>query len=105
MQAAKLAKGKLHGKLVCGRPLVVRLASEKYLMEMAENSAKSAGEASKSGMAGSSLGHTSRTAKIAAIKSKLKAMEDESHDKKRQKQDKSISRDDGLDPSSVKRKG
>lgn len=74
-EEAKGAKEKMHGKLACGRPLVVRLAREKYLMEMAN---KSSGiESSKSG---------NRSAKIAAIKNKLKAMEEEDHDTKRQKQ-------------------
>ncbi|KAK9063187.1 hypothetical protein SSX86_017057 [Deinandra increscens subsp. villosa] len=33
-EEAKLAKEKMHGKLACGRPLVVRFASDKYLTEM-----------------------------------------------------------------------
>ncbi|XP_024992262.1 uncharacterized protein LOC112526107 isoform X2 [Cynara cardunculus var. scolymus] len=81
MQEAKRAKEKMHGKLACGRPLVVRLAREKYLMEMAN---KSSGiESSKSG---NGTAQMSRSAKIAAIKNKLKAMEEEDHDTKRQKQ-------------------
>lgn len=86
-EEAELAKEKMNGKLVCGRPLVVRLASEKYLVETANNSSKVIGEASKSSIAGSSSGQVSRSAKIAAIKNKLKAMEEESRGSKKQKQD------------------
>ncbi|KAM7494458.1 hypothetical protein LguiB_029067 [Lonicera macranthoides] len=95
-EEAKLAKEKMHGKLVCGRPMVVRLASEKYLAEMTENSStKAPGEASKSALAaGGSSGQMSRSAKIAAIKNKLKAMEEENRETKKLKQS---------DPSSVKR--
>lgn len=77
----------MNGKLVCGRPLVVRLASEKYLVETANNSSKVISEASKSSIAGSSSGQVSRSAKIAAIKNKLKAMEEESRGLKKQKQE------------------
>ncbi|CAL5364415.1 unnamed protein product [Camellia sinensis] len=86
-EEAELAKEKMNGKLVCGRPLVVRLASEKYLVETANNSSKVIGEASKSSIAGSSSGQVSRSAKIAAIKNKLKAIEEESRGSKKQKQD------------------
>lgn len=86
MQEAQLAKERMHGKLICGRPLVVRLAREKYLMDAANNSSKNAGEASKSNLASSYSGQTSRNAKIAAIKNKLKAMEEENHDSKKPKQ-------------------
>lgn len=70
----------MHGKLICGRPLVVRLAGEgeKYLMESANSSSKTAGVTrSKSNLTGTYSGQTSRSAKIAAIKNKLKAMEEE----------------------------
>ncbi|KAI3735327.1 hypothetical protein L6452_14822 [Arctium lappa] len=82
-EEAKRAKEKMHGKLACGRPLVVRLAREKYLMEMANKSGKPSGgiESSRSGPL-----QMKRSAKIAAIKNKLKAMEEEDHDTKRQKQ-------------------
>ncbi|CAL5367346.1 unnamed protein product [Camellia sinensis] len=86
-EEAELAKEKMNGKLVCGRPLVVRLASEKYLVETANNSSKVIGEASKSSIAGTSSGQVSRSAKIAAIKNKLKAIEEESRGSKKQKQD------------------
>ncbi|XP_059304746.1 uncharacterized protein LOC132056524 isoform X2 [Lycium ferocissimum] len=86
MQEAVLAKEKMHGRLVCGRPLVVRLASEKYLMEGSESSSSAAGgETSKSNFIAGSSAQMSKSAKIAAIKNKLKAMEEGSQNSKRQK--------------------
>lgn len=82
MQEAVLAKEKMHGKLVCGRPLVVRLASEKYFMEGAESSFGAGGETSKSNFVAGSSAQMSKTAKIAAIKNKLKAMEEENQNSK-----------------------
>ncbi|KAK4363039.1 hypothetical protein RND71_018280 [Anisodus tanguticus] len=85
-EEAVLAKEKMHGRLVCGRPLVVRLASEKYVMEGAENSSfGGGGETSKSNFVAGSSAQMSKSAKIAAIKNKLKAMEEESQNSKRQK--------------------
>ena len=86
MQEAELAKEKMHGRLACGRPLVVRLASEKYLLETADNSSKAAGEGHKMNLAGGGLAQTSRSAKIAAIKNKLKSLEGESSNAKKLKQ-------------------
>lgn len=104
MQEAKLAKEKMHGKLVCGRPLVVRLASEKYLMDAASSSSNAIGDSSKSSLAGSCSGQVNRSAKIAAIKNKLKAMEEEGRNPKKQKQGESESCTEHLEnPSSVKR--
>lgn len=85
MQEARLAKEKMHGRLACGRPLVVRLASEKYLMDSAENCSKGIGEANRTSTSGSSSGQMTRSAKIAAIKNKLKALEDEGSSAKKQK--------------------
>ncbi|KAI3818005.1 hypothetical protein L1987_11807 [Smallanthus sonchifolius] len=87
-EEAKLAKEKMHGKLACGRPLVVRFARDKYLMEMEGKYGKSSGGggSNKSNVSGPESGQTSRSAKIAAIKNKLKTMDEEGHDKKRQKQ-------------------
>ncbi|KAK4436277.1 putative RNA-binding protein 18 [Sesamum alatum] len=80
------AKEKMHGRMACGRPLVVRLASEKYQVEGLSNSSKSI-EGSRSGLSSGGCGQISRSAKIAAIKNKLKAMDEESHNNpKRQKQ-------------------
>ncbi|TXG70995.1 hypothetical protein EZV62_005930 [Acer yangbiense] len=86
-EEAKLAKEKMHGRLAIGRPLVVRLASEKYMEEAAQNSSKGVGDTNKTGPAGSTSGlHMSRSAKIAAIKNKLKALEEENQIAKKQKQ-------------------
>ncbi|KAL8519279.1 hypothetical protein ACS0TY_010284 [Phlomoides rotata] len=83
-EEAILAKEKMHGRMACGRPLVVRLASEKYPIEGLPKSSKSV-EGSRSSVSG---GQTSRSAKIAAIKNKLKAIDEEENLKtsKRQKQ-------------------
>ncbi|XP_070027146.1 uncharacterized protein [Nicotiana sylvestris] len=75
----------MHGRLVCGRPLVVRLASEKYLMEGAESSFGADGETSKSNFVAGSSAQMCKTAKIAATKNKLKAMEEENQNSKRLK--------------------
>eukprot|EP00268_Persea_americana_P036255 TRINITY_DN3573_c0_g1_i1.p2 TRINITY_DN3573_c0_g1~~TRINITY_DN3573_c0_g1_i1.p2 ORF type:complete len:103 (+),score=35.06 TRINITY_DN3573_c0_g1_i1:645-953(+) len=76
MQEAQLAMEKMNGRLACGRPLVVRFSSEKNFVE-ATNPSKAAGVTRKSAIVSSSLGQMSRSAKIAAIKNKLKAMEEE----------------------------
>ncbi|RYR06616.1 hypothetical protein Ahy_B05g073925 [Arachis hypogaea] len=60
MQEAKLAKEKMHGRLACGRPL--------HLIR-------------------SGMGQTSRSAKIAAIKNKLKSLEEGSRTKKQKQND------------------
>ncbi|KAK9090777.1 hypothetical protein Sjap_023954 [Stephania japonica] len=78
MQEAQLAKEKMNGRLACGRPLVVHFASEKYLLDAAANSSRGIGETSRPKIMGSSSGQMSRGAKIAAIKNKLKTMEEES---------------------------
>lgn len=36
MPEAKLAKEKMYGRMACGRPFVVCLASEKYMIEGAD---------------------------------------------------------------------
>lgn len=87
MQEARLAKEKMHGRLACGRPLIVRLASEKYLLESAENCLKGVGKANKTSTSCSSSGQMNRSAKIAAIKNKLKSLEDEGSSAKKQKHD------------------
>ncbi|WCJ36705.1 RNA-binding protein 15 [Euphorbia peplus] len=95
-EEAKLAKEKMHGRLACGRPLVVRLASEKLLEEAAQNSYKAVGEMSKIGIASGTTGQMSRTAKITAIKNKLRALEHEGSSVKKQKQVDSSSSNAGL---------
>ncbi|XP_021726723.1 uncharacterized protein LOC110693859 isoform X3 [Chenopodium quinoa] len=86
MQEARLAKEKMHGRLACGRPLVVRLANEKSAAETVESSSKVAGVVSRSIHSGNSSGQMSRSAKIAAIKNKLKVLEDDGSRAKKQKQ-------------------
>lgn len=88
-EEAKLAKEKMHGKLACGRPLVVRLASEKFMTNTTNDTSKAAGESSKSRLGGSNYGQLTRSDKIAAIKNKLRALEGggESSSVKKQKQD------------------
>ncbi|XWS50466.1 hypothetical protein CRYUN_Cryun12cG0090000 [Craigia yunnanensis] len=85
MQEAKLAKEKMHGILACGRPLAVHLASEKYLEEVAHNSSKAGGDAIKGGTAGSTSGQMSCSFQIAAIKNKLKTLDEERGSAKKQK--------------------
>lgn len=93
MQEAELAKEKMHGRLACGRPLVVRLAGEKCMLETADNSTKAMGEGHKMHLSSGSgaMGQTNRGAKIAAIKNKLKSLEEESSRTKKQKQSDNIS--------------
>ncbi|TQD81625.1 hypothetical protein C1H46_032863 [Malus baccata] len=94
-EEARLAKEKMHGRLACGRPLVVRVSSDKYLVEPADNSSKGVGEATKTSVSGTSSGQTSRSSKIAAIKNKLKALEEEGYSAKKQKQEADTSIDRG----------
>jgi len=91
MQEARLAKEKMHGRLACGRPLVVRLASEKSAVEAAENLSKTSVVTNRSTSSSSSSGPMSRSAKIAAIKNKLKALEEDGSRAKKPKQLDSIS--------------
>lgn len=87
MQEAIRAKEKMHGRMACGRPLVVRLASDKYPLDGSANPSKTAEGSRSSLCGGSGGGQTSRSAKIAAIKNKLKAIDEESHKtSKKQKQ-------------------
>ncbi|XP_031275052.1 probable RNA-binding protein 18 isoform X1 [Pistacia vera] len=102
-EEARLAKEKMHGRLACGRPLVVRLASEKYLEETTQNSSKAVGDANKIGVIGSGGGQMNRSAKIAAIKNKLKALEEESCSAKKQKQAEGTSCNSSLDHPPSKR--
>ncbi|PNY01554.1 putative RNA-binding protein 18-like, partial [Trifolium pratense] len=90
-EEAILAKEKMHGKLACGRPLVVRLASERYALETPSSSTKAVGEGHKLHLTGGGTGQTSRSAKIAAIKNKLKSLEEDNSRTKKQKQSDNIS--------------
>ncbi|EEF49062.1 probable RNA-binding protein 18 isoform X1 [Ricinus communis] len=102
-EEAELAKEKMHGRLACGRPLVVRLASEKYLEEAAQNSCRAVGEMKKTSTAGGTSGQMSRNAKIAAIKNKLRTLEEEGSSVKKQKQSGSILGNSRLDRLSGER--
>ncbi|KAL6008743.1 hypothetical protein ACLOJK_021969 [Asimina triloba] len=84
-EEAKLAKERMNGRLAFGRPLVVRLAAEKYLIEAA-NPPQAVGDSGKSTVTSGSSGQMSRSAKITAIKNKLKALEEESSSSKRPRQ-------------------
>ncbi|KAH7664441.1 RNA recognition motif domain-containing protein [Dioscorea alata] len=75
-EEAELAKAKMDGRLACGRPLVVRLASEKCLLETS-NQLKPSCDGKKPSAAGCTSGMMNRSAKIAAIKNKLKSLEGE----------------------------
>ncbi|XP_010482620.1 PREDICTED: uncharacterized protein LOC104761265 isoform X2 [Camelina sativa] len=81
----------MHGRLACGRPLVVRLASEKHLEDSSHDhhSKRSLPEANRTRFVtgtSSTSGQMSRNEKVAAIKNKLKALdEDEKQDPKKQK--------------------
>ncbi|KAL3011665.1 hypothetical protein AAZX31_07G211400 [Glycine max] len=77
MQEAELAKEKMHGRLACGRPLVVRLAGDKCMLETTDRCIS---------LGGGAMGQTSRSAKIVATKNKLKSLEEESSRTKKQKQ-------------------
>ena len=80
-QEAELAKSKMNGRLACGRPLVVHFANERPGMDV--NAVKvGVGAADRksrktSGAAGLSMGQSSRASTIAAIRGKLKSMEEE----------------------------
>lgn len=76
MQEAQLAMEKMDGRLACGRPLVVRFAGGKTTADASKPS-KGADDLKKSGTFGCSTAHMSRSSKIAAIKNKLKSMEEE----------------------------
>ncbi|XP_020585709.1 probable RNA-binding protein 18 [Phalaenopsis equestris] len=76
-EEAQLAKTEMNGKLAYGRPLVVRYADEKYHSDT-KDLPKTAFNLKKSCFAsGSGTCQTSRSAKIAAIKNKLKTLEQE----------------------------
>ncbi|KAL9689976.1 hypothetical protein QQ045_010369 [Rhodiola kirilowii] len=85
MQEAKLAKEKMNGRLACGRPLVVRLANEKLPEETKAQKTDIAKTSKPRPMIGSASVPTCKSAKIAAIKSKLKDLEEESYHAKKAK--------------------
>ncbi|CAN6306046.1 unnamed protein product [Urochloa humidicola] len=80
-EEAQLAKEKMNGKLVCGRPMVVHLASEKSSLDSGD-SHRALKDKKPTGGSSRSV-QTDRAAKIAAIKNKLKSLEDDGHSTKR----------------------
>ncbi|GAB2265163.1 hypothetical protein Dimus_000228 [Dionaea muscipula] len=84
-EEAMLAKEKMHGRLACGRPLVVRLSGEKCQVETADNLSKTHAVTKKAATSVDSSGQL-RSARIAAIKNKLKALEDDGNRSKKSKQ-------------------
>ncbi|KAM3409168.1 hypothetical protein ACQJBY_001872 [Aegilops geniculata] len=81
-EEAQLAKEKMNGKLVCGRPVVVHLASEKCFLDSG-NSQRALKDKKLAGGSGSKLAQTDRAAKISAIKNKLKSLENDGCSTKR----------------------
>lgn len=98
MQEAQLAKAKMNGRLACGRPLVVRLASEKQYAE-SSTPLQAASDPKNPNISGSKVGQSSRSAKIAAIKNKLKSLEEEGYNAKRPRLQKDDITDDHKDLS------
>jgi hypothetical protein len=82
MQEAQLAKEKMNGKLVCGRPVVVHLASEKTTLDSSSSQRVLKYKKPTGGSANRSV-QTDRAAQISAIKSKLKSLEEEGCSTKR----------------------
>ncbi|KAM0904284.1 hypothetical protein ACQ4PT_018111 [Festuca glaucescens] len=78
-EEAQLAKEKMNGKLVRGRPVVVHLASEKCFLDSGNS------QRALAGGSGSKSAQTDRAAKISAIKNKLKSLENEGSSTKRPK--------------------
>lgn len=79
MQEAEEAKMNMNGRVACGRPLVVRFASEKNTMQVKDQT---------SGASCSSSCHTNRSKTIAAIKSKLRSLEEEEENQRNSKKPK-----------------
>lgn len=77
-----MAKEKMNGKLVRGRPVVVHLASEKCFLD-SSNPQRALKDKKLAGGSGSKSALTDRAAKISAIKNKLKSLENEGCSTKR----------------------
>ncbi|PWZ55865.1 putative RNA-binding protein 18 [Zea mays] len=75
IQEAQLAKEKMNGKLICGRPMVVHLASERSSLG-SSSSHRAVKDKKLAGGSGAKSQYTDTAAKIAAIKNKLKSLED-----------------------------
>uniref|UniRef100_A0ACD5U5K8 Uncharacterized protein n=1 Tax=Avena sativa TaxID=4498 RepID=A0ACD5U5K8_AVESA len=82
MQEAQLAKEKMNGKLVRGRPVVVHLASEKGFLDSG-TSQRVLKNKKLAGGSGNNSTQIDRAAKISAIKNKLKSLENEGCSTKR----------------------
>lgn len=74
-EEAQLAKEKMNGKLICGRPMVVHLASERSSLG-SSSSHRAVKDKKLAGGSGAKSQYTDTAAKIAAIKNKLKSLED-----------------------------
>lgn len=85
MQEAQLAKSKMNGRLFFGRPIVVRLASEKTTAEGTSTTGATTMDTKLYSISGSKLSHMDKDAKIAAIKKKLKILEGEGSSAKKQR--------------------
>ncbi|KAJ6808047.1 putative RNA-binding protein 18 isoform X1 [Iris pallida] len=72
----------MNGRLACGRPLVVRFASQKDPAETS-NPVKIACHVKNQSSSSSTAGEMNRNAKIAAIKNKLRSLEEKGCDLKR----------------------
>ncbi|CAM0956363.1 unnamed protein product [Alopecurus aequalis] len=81
-EEAQLAKEKMNGKLVRGRPVVVHLASEKCFLD-SSNPQRALKDKKLAGGSGCKSAQTDRAAKISAIKNKLKSLENEGCSTKR----------------------
>lgn len=84
IQEAELAKATMHGKLISGRPLVVRFASDKCNVDSTDP-VKNTSQSKKRGSSSSGSSQVDRNLKIAAIKSKLKSLEEENCSSKKMK--------------------
>ncbi|KAF3321038.1 putative RNA-binding protein 18 [Carex littledalei] len=84
-EEAQLAKSKMNGRLFFGRPIVVRLASEKTTAEGTSTTGATSTDTKLYGISCSKLSHMDKDAKIAAIKKKLKSLEGEGSSAKKQR--------------------
>ncbi|KAJ3682045.1 hypothetical protein LUZ60_014618 [Juncus effusus] len=76
-EEAKLAKEKMNGKLIFGRPLVVRLSTERISIEGRNNLSNFGHPKAKQLKNNVKCDKLDRNAKIAAIRNKLKSLEGE----------------------------
>ncbi|KAJ1693583.1 hypothetical protein LUZ63_010281 [Rhynchospora breviuscula] len=86
-EEAQIAKSNMNGRLVFGRPIVVRLASEKATAEGTKTLGATSADAKQSSTSCSKLASLDKDAKIAAIRKKLKSLEGEGSSAKRPRLD------------------